>query len=341
MNLDDLCAFLDCTDFPTAEAREHPERDAVLAARSAVTTAIRDDEFLTDCMARELDLLEQRLPLKGLVPFLTMPVSGIRFAFGYWPPGRSADPHEHTAWTITAICRNQLEVQTYDREKSYRDQELVPKNTFDAAAGRAGFIYEPCIHAPRNPTNRWSLSLHVTSPRDGEKVEQDMCLPILNAGRVRLSPNYDDPYAWVESARYQRVLIHQVAGFLARTKAPAAKGLLARCRGLGSTVTDRYIEGVTGNRYEKALVANVLRLTHMKLILSCRDFGDWVALGIETPSGWMEQVRMARLAHQALAFCASATTFNVDEIPGHLTSEERCAIAEALVQSGTFRREAC
>ena len=340
MKLDDLCAFLDRTEFPTAEAREHPERDAVLSARSAVTTAVRDDEFLTDCMARELDLLEQRLPRRGLVPFFTLPASGIRFAFGYWPPGRQAGAHEHTAWTITAVCRNQLVVQTFDREKSYRHQELVPKNLFDAPAGRVGFIYEPCIHDPRNPTNQWSLSLHVTSPRDGEKIDLNLCLPVLDDWRARRSVNCDDPYAWVEFARHRQVCIYQVARFLAGTGVPAAEDLLARCRRLGGATTRRYIDSLGRVKRERLSTATALKLTHEDLILSWRDLDDCVALGVETPNGWVEQVRMARLARKAVTFCASRMTFDVDEIPGRLTSEERWAIADALVEAGIFRREA-
>ena len=31
-----------------------------------------------------------------------------------------------------------------------------------------GYIYDPSIHSPKNVTNEWILSLHVSSPRDGE-----------------------------------------------------------------------------------------------------------------------------------------------------------------------------
>ena len=134
-----------------------------------VADAVLDDEFLLDCMSRELELIERKVPRRESVPFFTTPDTGITFAFRYWAPGSNAGAHEHTAWTITAVCRNKLSVRTFDSESSYRNQALVPKNVFDAPAGRTGFIYEPCIHDPRNPTGRWSMSLHVTSPRDGEQ----------------------------------------------------------------------------------------------------------------------------------------------------------------------------
>src|SRR5262249_52087689 len=166
----------------------HPDRALILAARSGVEAAVVDDEFLADCIALELKLIESNRPRRGLVPFLTMPDLGIRLAFGYWAPGNSAGAHEHTAWTITAVCRNELEVLTYNREESYRKRGLVPKNRFHATAGRVGFIFEPSIHAPRNISGEWSLSFHVTSPRDGEPAgdyEQE-ALPSLNSRR-RLS----------------------------------------------------------------------------------------------------------------------------------------------------------
>jgi hypothetical protein len=330
LKLDDLCARFDRGEFPSASAREHPEREAVLTAREAVTAAVRDDEFLIDCLAHELDVLERRLPRRGLDPFYTLPELGIQFAFGYWPPGRSAGAHEHTAWTITGVCRNQLEVRTFDRAESYRQRTLVPKNLFDAAAGGVGFIYEPCIHDPRNPTDRWSLSLHVISPRDGERLEQDACLPVLEDWRARRAGDDDDPHAAVEMARFHHVLVDQIARFAAGIDVRGADDLLARCGRLmakpGSQMHD---------------TAATLTVVHQRLDLSCRDVDGAVALGFETPGGWSEQLRMSRLGREAVAFCASRSAFDVGEIPGRLTSNERWAIAEALVESGTFRVEAC
>jgi len=337
MKLDDLCARFEPGEFPTAHAREHPDRQSVLAAREAVTVAVRDDEFLVDCLSHELDTLEQRVPRSGLVPFYTLAPLGIRFAFGYWPPGRSTGAHEHTAWTITAVCRNRLEVQTFDREESMRRQTLVPKNCFDAAAGRVGFIYEPCIHDPRNPTGRWSLSLHVSSPRDGEESDDDLCLPELDEVRVRRALDRDDPYTWVTFVRQQHVLIEQVARFVAGVRVAAADDLLDRCGHLGAAPTRRFIDclGRTGGQRPSAV--GTLTVVHEQLMLDCRDVLDGVALGVETVDGWAEVLRMTRLGREAMAFCASRRTFAVDEIPGRLTSRERWAIAEALEESGTFR----
>lgn len=340
MKLDDLCAQFGSDEFPTSDVREHPERESVRTVREAVTAAVLDDEFLVDCISHELGSLERRTPRRGLTPFYTLSPFGIRFSFGYWPPGKNAGAHEHTAWTITAVCRNHLEVQTFDRDESFRRRTLVPKNRFDASAGRVGFIYEPCIHDPRNPTDRWSLSLHVSSPRDGEKVDQDHCLPVLDEARVLRDVDYDQPDAWVGLERYQHVLVDKIARVAAGTSVAAAEDVLARCRDLGAAPTRRFIDGLGRADGQRPGVGGTLTIVHEQLLLGSRDVDGGVALGVETVDGWAEVLRMTRLGREAMAFCVSRGTFAVDEIPGRLTSRERWAIAEALEESGTFRLEA-
>ena len=61
MKLDDLCDAIAALGLPGADAREHPDRGSVIATRSAVADAVLDDEFLLDCMSRELELIEPRL----------------------------------------------------------------------------------------------------------------------------------------------------------------------------------------------------------------------------------------------------------------------------------------
>jgi hypothetical protein len=336
MKLDDLCEVIDRQEIPSVDARDHPAREVILAMRAAVTAAVRDDEFLADCLNYELDLLERRVPRRGLVPFYTLPALGIRFAFGYWPPGHNAGAHEHTAWTITAVCRNELEVQTFHREESYRQQALVPKNLFHAPAGQVGFIYEPCIHDPHNPTDRWSLSLHVTSPRDGERADGDPCLRLLEDLRTSRLPD-DVPYSSVLRARDRQVLLREIAGFLAGTTAASTRGILDRCSLLGSRSTRRFVHRLSGLRSvdARSLAESVVR-KEFELSLSCRESDDFVALGIATDAGWIEQLRMARFAREAIAFCASTPVFDVEDIPGRLTLQDRWAIAEALEDSGMF-----
>jgi hypothetical protein len=339
--LDDLCTRFEELEFPLAGEREHPERNSVLAAREAVTDAVRDDEFLVDSMARELDLVERRVPRQGLVPFFTVPAHGIGLSFGYWGPGSRAGAHEHTAWTITAVCRNELEVQTYDREGSYRRRTLIPKNLFEAPAGRAGFIYEPCIHDPRNPTDRWSVSLHLYSPRDGEPVADfdEACLPMLNDLRVRRRYGRDDPYSQVLDARHRHQMIQQIAELLAGTAVTAADALLVRCARIGSPSTRQFVDAL--DRIPRSPVTRVRTLvrTGRGLSFGCRSLDGRVALGVETSHGWVEEVMMSTVAREALEYCCGVPSLTVDELPGRLTAEERHAIGDALELSGLFEAE--
>ncbi|MCV7102164.1 hypothetical protein [Mycobacterium palustre] len=344
MKLDDLCELFDRQAFPDANAREHPDKDAVLAARAAVTAAVRDDHFLVDCLAYELTRLEQRRGLRpGLVPFFTVPGFGIRFAFGYWPPGRNAGAHEHTAWTITGVCHNELIVETYDRDESYRRQTLVPKNRFDAPAGQVGFIYEPCIHDPRNPTDRWSLSLHVSSPRDGEQLaDQERCLPILDNFAARRRTGPDEPYDEVIAARRRQLKIRAIAQYLAQVEAVPVVDLLERCVRQSSLSTRRFIHGLGRTDVTNAgpPTARTPTRAHEKLVLDYRETGDFVALGVVTPRGWVEEFAVSRIAREAIDFCVRTPRFEVRDLPGSLTDEERWAIAEVLEESALFTADA-
>jgi hypothetical protein len=343
VKLDDLCELFDRRAFPEAHVREYPERDAVLAARSAITEAVRDDEFLLDCIAYELTLLERPgMRRQDLVPFFTLPGFGIRFAFGYWPPGSNAGAHEHTAWTITGVWHNQLIVQTYDRNESYRRQTLVPKNRFDAHAGEVGYIYEPCIHDPRNPTDQWSLSLHVSSPHDGEKrADQEQCQPLLDVFAARRWTGYGDPYDKVIATRHRQLKIRAIAQFLAQVDAVPVADLLERCVQEGSSATQRFVQGLGRNDLISAggPKARTLGRSHEELALNYRDTDDFVALGVETARGWVEELAVSRVAREAIAFCVSTPRFDVLELPG-LTDEERWALAEALEETGLFTIDA-
>jgi hypothetical protein len=332
LRLDDLIGRFQALRFPARRERTHPDRALIVAARSAVEAAVIDDEFLADCIALELKRIEENRFCRGLVPFFTMPDLGIRLAFGYWAPGNAAGAHEHTAWTITAVCRNELEVLTYDRDESYRRQELVPKNRFHATAGRVGFIFEPCIHNPRNVSGDWSLSFHVTSPRDGERPDDDRgTLPALQSRRGVSSAEDGHPYASVVAARRRNRCVDQLARIVATVHVLQAPDLLGRCFVLGSAATQNFIDP----RRASGIRAMLTR-TNRDLIISHRRDGDMVALDVETPSGRVEEFAIDEVAREAMAFVARESMFEVRAIPGNLSDDERAAIAEALEETGLF-----
>jgi hypothetical protein len=339
MKLDELCHTFQELPIPLLGAEAHPERDAVVRARSAVGEAVADDEFLADCLSWELRLIESNRLRRGLVPFFTLGGLGIRFAFGYWRPGGSPGPHEHTAWTITGVCRNELEVLTYDRAQSYERRELVPKNRFSASAGQVGFSYEPCIHEPRNASRKWALSLHISSPRDGEPVHDfDEPLPALTT-RTPSPVQPHDPYTSVLVARQRQGTVHQLAGIVSAMEAPQAD-LLTQCYRLASSATRDWIGKAAPHLIEKKHLDMpwILAKTHAGLNLTSCPRGEMWALQAETPAGPIDEIVISSEARAALDFVARETVFDVRDLPGHLSLEEQVEIGHALEESGLFVR---
>jgi hypothetical protein len=335
MRFDAFLDRLDALNFPRSADAAHPDRPQIQSARSLVEAALIGDEFLADCIARELDLIAGGIPRRGLVPFFIMPDAGIRIALGYWAPGHSAGAHEHTAWTVTAVCRNELEVLTYDRAESYRTRRLVPKNHFHAAAGRAGFISEPCIHEPKNTSAEWSLSFHMSSPLDGKpRDENHEELPALRARRQRrFAGNADHPYARVIFTRQRNKCLHLLARITARMNVPHNSALVERCRMMGSTRTRNFL-GQTPDAVRRITLAR----THPSLKLRLRDDGDMIALDAETLQGPTEEFAIADAARAAMIFIARQEMFDAEAIPGGFSDEERIGLIEMLEETGLFRR---
>lgn len=340
MKLEQLCEAFEELQFPVLGSPVHPEQDTVRSARSVVATAVIDDYFLADCFAYELRLIAENRLRSGLTPFFTMPDLGIRFAFGYWPPGGTPGPHEHTAWTITAVCRNQLEVLTFNRDESYKQRELVPKNRFYASAGQVGFIYEPCIHEPINTSHDWSLSLHISSPRDGERLfDYEEPLPSLVTPEPAL-PDSNHPYISVMIARQRQRFIHQLSRILVSMHVPQAPDLLFQCYRLAASTTRTWIERTAPKLVEKQLSNTpwILSKTHRELVLRSRPEGDLVTLEVETPHGTIDEMMISDKASAAISFAVNEPLFNIQALPGDLSEEEKLAVAQALEETGLFSR---
>lgn len=341
MKIADLCAVFDDSQFPKLGELAHPERASVIDVRSAMASAVADGPFLADCIALELTLLEGDTPRRGLVPFHTVPGLGIQFAFGYWRPGATPGPHEHSAWTITAVCRNRLEVVTFDRDESHRRRELVPKNHFDALAGRVGYIYEPCIHQPTNTSDDWSLSLHVTSPRDGELTDDEYGL-WHSAETPTPAPQAPvHPYYHVIRARQRHAYIEQLVRILVTMNEPEVRDLLDRCVPLASPETRRTIQGAAGpadRRHAPSESPSLLTRVHSDLGLAYHNDRDMVALDVETPAGPQGHLLISGRARDAIAYAVRTPVFDVRSMPGHLAPDERLAVADALERAGIFRR---
>ncbi len=338
MNLEDLCDVIQRLSLPSIGEQAHPDLATVQAIRAAVTEAVVDDTFLADCFAHELHVFKPDRIRIGLVPFYIMPDNGVRFSFGYWSPGATPGPHEHTAWTVTAVCRNELEVFTYDRVASYEQRQLVPKNRFAASAGKVGYIFDPCIHAPINTSSSWSLSFHLTSPRDGEALcDYDETLPNLVPITAQ-SINEAHPYTNVIIQRQRLRYLHVMAGILAQMNVSGAAGLIQRCYRMGSTPLRRLLSELCPAEAFELETGWLLERTHPDLTLSCGATDDGVVLQAETDNGVCEELSIADVAQPAISFAASNQQFDVQDLPGGLSLGERCELGEALEQTGLFRR---
>jgi hypothetical protein len=339
MNVEDLCEIIQGLSLPSIGEKTHPDLATVQAIRAAVTEAVVDDAFLADCFAHELRVFEQSRIRVGLVPFYTMAGTGVRFALGYWAPGATPGPHEHTAWTVTAVCRNELEVVTFDRCASYQQRQLVPKNRFEAPAGKVGYIFDPCIHAPANTSSAWSLSLHITSPRDGEQLcDYDETVPGLVSPIGIQSVSENHPYAKVIIQRQRLRYLHLVTTILAKMNLPHASNLLQECYRMGSTPIRRLLAKLCPAEAFETETNWLLERTRPDLEVNWCTIGDRAALYAETNHGTREEISVASEAQQALAFAADCRSFYVQDLPGALSVDERCDLGDALEETGLFRR---
>jgi len=346
MRLDDFCGMLESMPFPAAAEAASPDQQTLADVRAAVTRCVGDDAFLADCIALELRLIENMQRLRrGFVPFRTLPRTGIHLALGYWPPGSSVAPHEHTAWTVTSVCRNALQVLTFDRDESYRRKSLVLKNGFEAPAGKVGSIYGPCIHQPRNVSREWSWSLHVISPQDGKYPDgrPDLLPGMRDADGV--PPHLVDDgsaYSSVMLARQRMAHVEQLSRTLAAMKVERASEVLGLCYELCSATTRTFIEQAAPHavrddaRKQPFLLAKV----HDDLTLSHRSDGKATSLMVETATGPQEALTVNAVAHEAIVYVSKHAPLDMREIPGRMNEEERLALAAALEQSGVFRRVA-
>lgn len=346
MKLDSLCDALERLPLPRADEAAHPERDTVAAVRAHVSTAVTDDEFLADCLSYELRLVEDGRLRPGLVPFFVLPRLGVRMAFGHWAPGATPGPREHTAWTVAAVCRNELEVLTFDRDETYRRRALVLERRFAAPAGKAWFAYEPCIHEPRNASRTWALSLHVSSPREGlpRRAGYEPVPGLAPASRPDPGPPAH-PYAFVLAARQRQLQVGRLVRVLTTLDACCTlriPWLLTRCYALAPSAMRRTIHRLVPQPRARELLAGpwLLARTHpeLELDVAADPHDGRVSLGVRTPSGRREALALDGAVRPALAVAARELVFDVRALPGPLFPAERESLGEALEHTGLFRR---
>jgi predicted metal-dependent enzyme (double-stranded beta helix superfamily) len=357
VELAELCKNLISVASGDVDAVGRLRRVAVQRARTMVEEALSSRDLLAECISRELDRLRDTPAQYGLSPFHVDPVLGIRFAFGYWGPGQQAGAHEHTDWTVTAVCHNALEVLTYDREETYRARRLVPKRVYPAPAGKAGYICEPAIHNPRNHTSEWSLSLHVIGARDGQAAPDGRDLhggvdqlegvrkragggpahPFMRCLRERRSQQHLRLLAGVvtalrhDSAARQLEVISERGGLATRRVAGSALDALRRSRSAAG-------EGPATPGSPVGLPERLV-LTAEGLELDVRALEDGVELLAFDPSGPFQVMKAGRRARPLLEACARHGRIDVRDFEGAFEPHELWRLLQGLESWGVFTSE--
>jgi hypothetical protein len=333
LNLQDVCDQFDRMGFPEAQDARHPELETVKLARCLIEQAIASDSFLLDCIGHELRLIETSNFRSGLIPFYVHPRTGIQFSFGYWSPGSSPGPHAHTAWTLTALCRNTLNVITYNTEAALQEGKLIEEKNLDAQEGQVGFIHDVCVHNPSNNSSQWSWTLHVTSPRDGQDLEQ---YPN-DRFRFEQAPEFDGthPFADVVRTRQRITRLRYLNAILSTLSSDKAQQLQQRCIALGTQSMQN--TNPDSSNTNGSDVSHRLTLTNKHLKLACLPKGSNVALLVDTPQGMTTALQMDRVAEPALSFVANQQDFDIRHLPGEITTQEQHQIGETLENLGLFR----
>lgn len=301
------------------------------SARDLVRVAVNDPEFVCECIQHELQLLRAKGDGSSLVPFKRLSPLRAGLAFGYWPPFGATGPHEHTAWTITAVVRNRLDVWVYDWAQSYDRGTLVEAQIVNASAPDVGFISSPTIHDVRNSTASWSVALHLLSDHDGRRPEGH---PETLFGRVTETAG-DDPYGQVCAARLRRAKVMQMAELL-RASLPDPRPRSGMFEPFMVGATAARISALLGLGKAMALPLTRLRKVHSDLHLDVERFGSQSRLCAYRGRRAHAQLDVTEEFAAALSFIADRAEFDVASLPGDLTDGERQSLARAIEDSCLF-----
>ncbi|HEY2514972.1 MAG TPA: hypothetical protein VGI39_29105 [Polyangiaceae bacterium] len=332
-------------DFPLAASSARPAHASVRALREKLEAALAGDAFLLDCIELELQVIDRDEARIGLVPFHVMGGLGVRMSLGYWGPGQATGAHEHNDWTVTAVCHNALEVFTYDLDAAREGGHLVQKNRHAAPAGKAGHIYDPCVHNPWNPTRAWSMSIHLVGPHDGEVVDGKEPFHARGSQRARFTDRFaDHPFARCARARQRQASLRVLSSVLARSRDLRAPRLLEEVFHRGDLRTRREahaaleaLDAARALRLAPALDASRIEsgsrlvMPEPALERAVRAKDGLAELYLDVPGGEQLALRVGDRAREALETLARETSLVVGDLPGDLDDEERVELVEALV----------
>ena len=233
-----------------------PPRDNVRAIQHSLSACLADEDFYLDCIELELAAIASQHAPGRRSPMFRMRDRPLRFEMFYWWPGRVAVPHEHTRWTVTAVFFNSLQVTTYDWDLAFRERRLERKNVFVAEQGKAGHIYDRCIHNPANGTNRDSMSIHIFNESDVQLIENEVG-PIAGLGLPSARVARHTESSGSQRQRQLRVIAQAVC----QHRSPRAMAILDDIRASGDAETQARVERLRW-RARRAHAAREVPLQH-------------------------------------------------------------------------------
>jgi hypothetical protein len=335
-------ALLDGAGLPDPETRVAASLDQVVGIQDFLSAALQGEDFALACLERDLGRAEAPAGGTDLTPFYKHPQSCVQVALGYWAPGSSAGPHEHSDWTVTAVFHNRLEVTTFDWEIARSERRLQRRHVFPALRGRVGRIYDHGLHDPRNPTGDWTISLHVFGPDRRPKLADEVG-PIAALGRPESPPRaaVEDAVVLVlDEAHRQGVLRARVAALAAFSPGPRVASLLEAIATRGDQATRRSV-----HRAQRPTGAPPLALDRRSVL--ARGWPDAAPLGVRVEGAYAELtvgrlspraiLRVQRVAESALRFMAEQRTFALGDVPGGFGLADLRELAEPLLTWGALR----
>lgn len=341
-SLSDLVDATGALDLPLPGEPRRASEGAVFAVRQAVAGALAEPSFLVECVRAELARPQNAAAVAGLVPFATSGDERLKLAFGFWAPHTGTGPHEHVEWTVTAVVHNRLDVTTYHYRAMADEGRLVRKNHFSAERGRAGQIHEPCIHAPENPTDVWSLTLHVLGPNeDGTLGERR---PSLTTFETPAPSPHEGERRWHEA----RALDQQHAVLidtLATLDHPEATALLEELASYAAAPTRRAARRALAapgetNAGPPELALDTVMVERLSLPLRVREDGAAVTLRLGEAGDAPVLLRTPRKASAALQYVAETPALRARDLPGPLSDADRLTLGRALLAVGLYHPEA-
>lgn len=244
MRFIDLVGLLRSLDLADRGAHgRRPPRDDVRTVQDALTAMLADEDFYLDCIDLEAETTASETADRPFAPFHRLNDLELQFRMFYWWPGKAAPPHEHTAWTVTAVFYNTLEVTTFDWDIAFREQRLQPRNRFTGVQGMAGHIYDRCIHRPANLTEKLSTSIHIFHAADQPRIEREVG-PIAGMGPPN-SAFVRGPHADARLTAFKQLRLRALANMVGQFRSERARRSLGAIASAGDDLTRAVADRVT------------------------------------------------------------------------------------------------